>query len=217
MEDRRITPASNGNDPSAAGGYQQQPVAAAQRLSDMAAAAVEDDNRLLDDEFPLEGGVEQQPAAAVVVQQQQPPSGGRTSSKRLRSAAAAAAANGAMHNGEGVLPQPHGLDHDDGRKAYGEMGRPVVLPANLSADVKSLVDEGWKNNAFNQYASDLISVHRSLPDPRDEWWVEKRVVFFRFYPVDRLLYLRVLCVRACVRLTMCDKSVDWRRPRHSCY
>lgn len=175
MEDRRITPSSNGNDPSG-GGYQQQPVAAAQqRLSDMAAAvaAADDDNRLLDDEFPLEGGVEQQPAAAVVVhhqqQQQQPPSGGRTSSKRLRSAAAAN--GGAMDNGEGVLPQPHGADDDGsgGRKTYGEMGRPVVLPANLSADVKSLVDEGWKNNAFNQYASDLISVHRSLPDPRDEW------------------------------------------------
>jgi polypeptide N-acetylgalactosaminyltransferase len=35
--------------------------------------------------------------------------------------------------------------------------------------VKALIDEGWKNNAFNQYASDLISLHRSLPDPRDEW------------------------------------------------
>lgn len=51
----------------------------------------------------------------------------------------------------------------------GEMGKPVILPKNLSADVKKLVDEGWLKNAFNQYASDLISVHRSLPDPRDEW------------------------------------------------
>lgn len=149
MEDRRISPASN--DPSAAGSYQQQqPIAAAQRrLSD----DVDADNSLLDDEFPLEGGVEQQPAAPVIVQQQ-------------------AGAGAGLQNGEGVLPQPNrggANDGERGRKVYGEMGKPVVLPANLTADVKKLVDEGWKNNAFNQYASDLISLHRSLPDPRDEW------------------------------------------------
>lgn len=53
--------------------------------------------------------------------------------------------------------------------APGEMGRPVVLPTNMSAEMKKQVDEGWLNNAFNQYASDLISVHRTLPDPRDDW------------------------------------------------
>lgn len=68
----------------------------------------------------------------------------------------------AAHN---VIEPPANLD------APGEMGRPVNLPANMSAETKKLVDEGWLNNAFNQYASDLISVHRSLPDPRDEWWV----------------------------------------------
>ncbi|KAK9887746.1 hypothetical protein WA026_000060 [Henosepilachna vigintioctopunctata] len=51
----------------------------------------------------------------------------------------------------------------------GEMGKPVILPNNLSKDVKAMVDLGWKNNAFNQYVSDMISVRRSLPDPRDEW------------------------------------------------
>lgn len=56
-----------------------------------------------------------------------------------------------------------------GVKYYGEYGKPVVLPANLSADVKKLVNEGWQKNAFNQYVSDLISLHRKLPDPRDEW------------------------------------------------
>ncbi|XP_025410647.1 putative polypeptide N-acetylgalactosaminyltransferase 9 isoform X2 [Sipha flava] len=158
VEDRRITPASN-DAPSAVGAsYQQLPVAAAQRLSAAAATADDGDNRLLDDEFPLEGGVEQQPAAVIIQQQQ--PSAARTSSKRSHAAAD-------LQNGQGVLPQPN--DDGDGRKAYGEMGKPVVLPANLTADVKRLVDEGWKNNAFNQYASDLISLHRSLPDPRDEW------------------------------------------------
>ncbi|XP_042221313.1 putative polypeptide N-acetylgalactosaminyltransferase 9, partial [Homarus americanus] len=46
---------------------------------------------------------------------------------------------------------------------------PVALPKDLDPEVKKKVDEGWKNNAFNQYVSDMISVHRTLPDPRDEW------------------------------------------------
>ena len=28
-------------------------------------------------------------------------------------------------------------------------------------------DEGWQNNAFNQYVSDMISLRRSLADLRD--------------------------------------------------
>ena len=54
-------------------------------------------------------------------------------------------------------------------QAPGEMGRPVILPTNLTEEIQKLVKDGWLNNAFNQYASDLISVHRSLPDPRDQW------------------------------------------------
>ncbi|KAF7266616.1 hypothetical protein GWI33_020117 [Rhynchophorus ferrugineus] len=54
----------------------------------------------------------------------------------------------------------------------GEMGKAVVLPTNLTEAVKKMVDDGWLKNAFNQYASDMISVHRSLPDPRDEWCKE---------------------------------------------
>lgn len=46
----------------------------------------------------------------------------------------------------------------------------MLLNAYLfTAEVKKMVDEGWLKNAFNQYVSDMISVHRSLPDPRDEW------------------------------------------------
>jgi len=67
--------------------------------------------------------------------------------------------------GEGVLPLPNG------NAKYGELGKPVVLPSNMSAGMKKLVDEGWQKNAFNQYVSDLISVRRTLPDPRDEWSV----------------------------------------------
>lgn len=56
-----------------------------------------------------------------------------------------------------------------GQGDYGEMGKPVILPKNMTAEMKKIVDEGWQKNAFNQYASDMISVRRSLPDPRDEW------------------------------------------------
>lgn len=71
-------------------------------------------------------------------------------------------------DGTGVLVAPGELNLD----SPGEMGRPVILPTNMSTDMKRAVDAGWLNNAFNQYASDLISVHRSLPDPRDEWCKE---------------------------------------------
>lgn len=50
----------------------------------------------------------------------------------------------------------------------GEMGKPVELPKTMSPEMKKVVDDGWQNNAFNQYASDLISIHRSLPDMRDQ-------------------------------------------------
>lgn len=71
---------------------------------------------------------------------------------------------------EGSLPlQSEELNVRKGIKLYGELGKPVVLPSNLSAEVQKLVNEGWQKNAFNQYVSDLISLHRTLPDPRDEW------------------------------------------------
>ncbi|XP_012544092.1 putative polypeptide N-acetylgalactosaminyltransferase 9 isoform X2 [Bombyx mori] len=65
--------------------------------------------------------------------------------------------------GLGVLAAP-GSDN-----APGELGKPVVLPKNLTEETKQAVAEGWKKNAFNQYVSDLISIRRKLPDPRDEW------------------------------------------------
>lgn len=89
-------------------------------------------------------------------------------------AAPARGAPDGPENGGGVLAPPKGpeeLDASKKEELYGEMGKPVVL-GNLTADVKKLVDEGWTKNAFNQYVSDLISVHRKLPDPRDHWCKE---------------------------------------------
>lgn len=65
--------------------------------------------------------------------------------------------------GLGVIAAPGSDD------APGELGKPVVLPKNISEETKQAVQEGWKKNAFNQYVSDLISIKRKLPDPRDEW------------------------------------------------
>jgi len=50
----------------------------------------------------------------------------------------------------------------------GEMGKPVKIK-DPDVETKKKIDLGWRNNAFNQYVSDLISVHRSLPDLRNEW------------------------------------------------
>ena len=51
----------------------------------------------------------------------------------------------------------------------GEGGSPVVINVSaLSSEEKKRYDEGWAHNSFNQYASDMISVHRSLPDNNPE-------------------------------------------------
>lgn len=62
-----------------------------------------------------------------------------------------------------VLPPPRSSLHT----GPGEMGKAVHLPKNLSSPVQKLVDQGWSDNAFNQYISDMISISRSLPDVRD--------------------------------------------------
>jgi len=50
----------------------------------------------------------------------------------------------------------------------GEMGKAVKIE-NPDSETKTKIDKGWKDNAFNQYVSDLVSVHRSLPDLRHDW------------------------------------------------
>ncbi|CAH1397713.1 unnamed protein product [Nezara viridula] len=54
---------------------------------------------------------------------------------------------------------------------YGEMGRPTVLKA-ISQDIQDQIDEGYSNYSYNEYLSNRISLHRSLPDMRDPWCKE---------------------------------------------
>ncbi|XP_074658769.1 polypeptide N-acetylgalactosaminyltransferase 5-like isoform X2 [Tubulanus polymorphus] len=52
--------------------------------------------------------------------------------------------------------------------APGEMGKPVVIDKEkLNPTERARFDRLWKENAFNGYASEMISLHRSLPDVRD--------------------------------------------------
>ncbi|OZC05961.1 glycosyltransferase, group 2 family protein, partial [Onchocerca flexuosa] len=51
----------------------------------------------------------------------------------------------------------------------GEGGKAVVINRNeLSLTEKRIYDDGFEKNAFNQYVSDMISIHRSLPSYIDE-------------------------------------------------
>ncbi|XP_067626515.1 putative polypeptide N-acetylgalactosaminyltransferase 9 isoform X2 [Eurosta solidaginis] len=85
-------------------------------------------------------------------------------------------------NDKGVLipPAPQ-------KDTPGEMGKPVVLPTNMTAEMKKAVDDGWASNAFNQYVSDMISVHRTLPDPRDAWCKEPNRYLKKLPPTDVII------------------------------
>ena len=43
----------------------------------------------------------------------------------------------------------------------------IIEKEKLSPEERKKYDDGWQNNAFNQYASDQISLHRGLKDVRD--------------------------------------------------
>ncbi|WAQ94220.1 GALT9-like protein [Mya arenaria] len=60
-------------------------------------------------------------------------------------------------------------DKDRPLDAPGEMGKPVyIAKEKLTKEQQADFDKGWQDNAFNRYASDMISLHRALPDVRAE-------------------------------------------------
>ena len=51
----------------------------------------------------------------------------------------------------------------------GEHGKGMNIDkTKLPPDELKKYDEGFQRNAFNQYASDKMSLHRTLPDVRDK-------------------------------------------------
>uniref|UniRef100_A0A915EFU1 Polypeptide N-acetylgalactosaminyltransferase n=1 Tax=Ditylenchus dipsaci TaxID=166011 RepID=A0A915EFU1_9BILA len=84
---------------------------------------------------------------------------------------------GEANAAQGNIPKPNKQLFDMNSPIYkkgdptqvGEMGKAVHIEKDkLSPEEKLKYDTGFQNNAFNQYASDLISVHRTLPVTADE-------------------------------------------------
>lgn len=61
----------------------------------------------------------------------------------------------------------------------------------LSPEERQKYDRGFINNAFNQYVSDMISIHRSLPSNIDEEY-EFSPLFQSFHLVKKFFFLIIV-------------------------
>lgn len=92
-------------------------------------------------------------------------------------------------SGKIVTPIPKEIIDELGlrNKSPGEMGRPVVLK-NVSIEVKRRIELGWKRHEFNEFVSDLISLRRSLPDPRDAY-CKQSDLYLRNLPSTSVIFI----------------------------
>ncbi|CAF3009602.1 unnamed protein product [Rotaria socialis] len=87
-----------------------------------------------------------------------------------------------------VNPPERNNHNERNASGPGEMGTGVRIQKDkLSVEERKLYDQGWQNNAFNQYVSDMISVRRTLPDARDPEC--KKVEFLPNLPVTSVIII----------------------------
>jgi hypothetical protein len=74
----------------------------------------------------------------------------------------------AIHDNREQVIAPNVDDKKINLNGLGEMGKPVEIDKDkLSPSELKKYNDGFSKHAFNEYVSDLISKHRSLPDIRD--------------------------------------------------
>uniref|UniRef100_A0A915BKU5 Polypeptide N-acetylgalactosaminyltransferase n=1 Tax=Parascaris univalens TaxID=6257 RepID=A0A915BKU5_PARUN len=85
--------------------------------------------------------------------------------------------NGLNDNEKPNIPEPRRLVYNENSPIYrrgdpkqaGEFGAAVKIDKEkLPPSERKKYDEGFKRNSFNEYASEMISLHRSLPNNTDE-------------------------------------------------
>lgn len=69
----------------------------------------------------------------------------------------------------------------------GHLGKPVVLPSNLSLEIQEKIKLSWENYAINEFVSNLIPLYRELPDIRPEYC--RSVEYSRNLPVTSVIMI----------------------------
>lgn len=83
---------------------------------------------------------------------------------------------------QNVVPKSDSSSSDKASSIFGDFGNAVVLPNDLTPEVKKLVDEGWKKHQFNEYVSNLISPQRNLLDFRTEYCISEKENYSKELP-----------------------------------
>lgn len=86
-----------------------------------------------------------------------------------------------------VTPVPPELLRELGLDNPGENGLPVYL-GNVSEEIELRVQQGWKRHEFNEFISDLVSVRRNLPDPRDAYCKQNNL-YLKHLPSTSVIFI----------------------------